>query len=90
VADPADQRLVRQAGKSFRDVRSGHVRGDPPRDLARDMHFEAFAQSTQYREPNVKSFTTFGCLDRVKIGTITPIEIVADSTRSSFGGHARR
>jgi Lrp/AsnC family transcriptional regulator, leucine-responsive regulatory protein len=42
--------------------------------LARDMHdFESFAQSTLYAEPNVKSFTTFVCLDRVKVGTSTPI-----------------
>ncbi|MEO8550708.1 MAG: Lrp/AsnC family transcriptional regulator [Kofleriaceae bacterium] len=42
--------------------------------LARDMQdFEAFADESLYSDPNVKSFTTFVCLDRVKVGASTPI-----------------
>ncbi|HEU4731541.1 MAG TPA: Lrp/AsnC family transcriptional regulator [Kofleriaceae bacterium] len=43
--------------------------------LARDIQdFEAFAHQMLYGDPNVKSFTTFVCLDRVKVGTATPID----------------
>jgi len=43
--------------------------------LARDMRdFEAFGQSALYSNPNVKSFTTFVCLDRIKVGLTTPID----------------
>jgi DNA-binding Lrp family transcriptional regulator len=42
--------------------------------LARDMAgFEAFAQEALYSDANVKSFTTFVVLDRVKVGSLTPI-----------------
>jgi Lrp/AsnC family transcriptional regulator, leucine-responsive regulatory protein len=42
--------------------------------LARDIaDFEAFAQRALYSDANVKSFTTFVCLDRVKVGVGTPI-----------------
>ncbi len=41
--------------------------------LARDMQdFEAFAQATLYSDDNVKSFTTFVVLDRVKVTLATP------------------
>jgi len=44
--------------------------------LARDMqHFEAFTQDALYDDPNVRGFTTFVSLDRVKVGTSTPIDI---------------
>jgi Lrp/AsnC family transcriptional regulator, leucine-responsive regulatory protein len=43
--------------------------------LAHDIQdFEAFAQQMLYADANVKSFTTFVCLDRVKVGTTTPID----------------
>jgi len=43
--------------------------------LARDVaDFESFAQAMLYSDDNVRSFTTFVVLDRVKIGTATPIE----------------
>jgi DNA-binding Lrp family transcriptional regulator len=46
--------------------------------LARDMQdFDAFTGETLYRDPNVKSFTTFVCLDRAKVGVSTPIAGVA-------------
>jgi Lrp/AsnC family leucine-responsive transcriptional regulator len=42
--------------------------------LAHDIQdFEAFAQDALYSELNVKAFTTFVCLDRVKVGTTIPI-----------------
>lgn len=42
--------------------------------LARDIQdFEAFAEEALYSDANVKSFTTFVCLDRVKVGLATPI-----------------
>jgi Lrp/AsnC family transcriptional regulator, leucine-responsive regulatory protein len=42
--------------------------------LVRDMaDFEAFAGDTLYSDANVKSFTTFVVLDRVKVGVATPI-----------------
>jgi Lrp/AsnC family transcriptional regulator, leucine-responsive regulatory protein len=42
--------------------------------LVRDMaDFESFAQDTLYCDANVKSFTTFVVLDRVKVGVATPI-----------------
>ncbi|HET9992910.1 MAG TPA: Lrp/AsnC family transcriptional regulator, partial [Kofleriaceae bacterium] len=42
--------------------------------LARDMQdFDAFTQRALYSDPNVKSFTTFVCLDRVKVSTSVPI-----------------
>ena len=42
--------------------------------LARDMQdFEAFAQQTLYSDPNVKSFTTFVCLEPVKVSAAVPI-----------------
>ena len=42
--------------------------------LARDMRdFEAFARDTLYSDANVKSFTTFVCLDRVKVTSTVPI-----------------
>jgi DNA-binding Lrp family transcriptional regulator len=42
--------------------------------LARDMQdFDAFTGETLYSDPNVKSFTTFVCLDRAKVGVSTPI-----------------
>jgi DNA-binding Lrp family transcriptional regulator len=44
--------------------------------LARDVQgFEAFAQSALYSDPNVKSFTTFVCLDRIKAGALIPIDL---------------
>lgn len=44
--------------------------------LARDMQdFEAFAQAALYSDTNVKSFTTFVCLDRAKFGASTPIDL---------------
>jgi DNA-binding Lrp family transcriptional regulator len=43
--------------------------------LARDIQdFEAFAHETLYNDANVRSFTTFVTLDRVKIGMATPID----------------
>ena len=43
--------------------------------LARDMHdFEAWAQEVLYADGNVKTFTTFVSLDRVKVGVHTPID----------------
>ncbi|MEO8705719.1 MAG: Lrp/AsnC family transcriptional regulator, partial [Kofleriaceae bacterium] len=43
--------------------------------LARDIQdFEAFAQTALYSDANVKSFTTYVCLDRVKVGSATPID----------------
>jgi Lrp/AsnC family leucine-responsive transcriptional regulator len=43
--------------------------------LAHDIQdFEAFAQQMLYTDANVKSFTTFVCLDRVKVGTTTPVD----------------
>jgi DNA-binding Lrp family transcriptional regulator len=42
--------------------------------LARDIRdFEAFANDTLYSDSNVKSFTTFVCLDRAKVGVSTPM-----------------
>jgi DNA-binding Lrp family transcriptional regulator len=42
--------------------------------LARDMQdFDAFAQQALYSDANVKSFTTFVCLDRVKASASVPI-----------------
>lgn len=42
--------------------------------LARDMaDFEAFAQDALYADTNIRSFTTFVVLDRVKVGLATPI-----------------
>jgi Lrp/AsnC family transcriptional regulator, leucine-responsive regulatory protein len=42
--------------------------------LARDIQdFEAFAQEALYADANVKSFTTYVCLDRVKTGSAVPI-----------------
>lgn len=50
--------------------------------LARDMQdFEAFAQGALYNEANVKSFTTFVCLERVKVGASTPIDVEEDLGR---------
>jgi DNA-binding Lrp family transcriptional regulator len=47
--------------------------------LARDMQdFEAFAQAMLYGDPNVKTFTTFVCLDRVKVGTSSPLDVEPD------------
>lgn len=37
------------------------------------LDFEAFAQQALYSEVNVKSFTTFVCLERVKVSTTAPI-----------------
>ena len=37
--------------------------------------FEAFAQAALYDDTNVRSFTTFVSLDRVKVGTSTPIDL---------------
>jgi DNA-binding Lrp family transcriptional regulator len=43
--------------------------------LSRDVHdFETFAQATLYNDENVRTFTTFVVLDRVKVSTATPIE----------------
>jgi Lrp/AsnC family leucine-responsive transcriptional regulator len=43
--------------------------------LSRDVRdFEAFAQATLNGDDNVRSFTTFVVLDRVKVTTATPIE----------------
>jgi Lrp/AsnC family leucine-responsive transcriptional regulator len=43
--------------------------------LSRDIHdFEAFAQATLYSDDNVRTFTTFVVLDRVKVSTATPVE----------------
>lgn len=42
--------------------------------LARDMQdFDAFTQQELYSDANVKSFTTFVCLDRVKTGVSVPV-----------------
>ncbi len=42
--------------------------------LARDMRdFETFAHDALYSDPNVKSFTTFVCLDRVKVTATVPL-----------------
>ena len=42
--------------------------------LARDMQdFDAFAQQALYSDANVKSFTTFVCLERVKVSAAVPI-----------------
>ena len=42
--------------------------------LARDMQdFDAFAQQALYSDANVKSFTTFVCLERVKVSASAPI-----------------
>jgi DNA-binding Lrp family transcriptional regulator len=47
--------------------------------LARDMQdFEAFTEAALYSDANVKSFTTFVCLDRVKVGASTPIAVEPD------------
>ena len=44
--------------------------------LARDMQdFQAFAQESLHDDANVRTFTTFVSLDRVKVGTSTPIDI---------------
>jgi Lrp/AsnC family leucine-responsive transcriptional regulator len=44
--------------------------------LARDMQdFEAFANSELYGDSNVKSFTTFVCLERVKVGASVPLDL---------------
>ncbi|HEY2514446.1 MAG TPA: Lrp/AsnC family transcriptional regulator [Polyangiaceae bacterium] len=46
--------------------------------LARDMQdFQAFAEEALSDDANVRSFTTYVSLDRVKVGTSTPIEGVA-------------
>jgi len=43
--------------------------------LSHDIHdFERFAQATLYSDDNVRTFTTFVVLDRVKFTTATPIE----------------
>jgi len=43
--------------------------------LSRDVaDFESFAQTTLYSDDNVRAFTTFVVLDRVKHSTTTPIE----------------
>jgi DNA-binding Lrp family transcriptional regulator len=43
--------------------------------LSRDIRdFETFAQATLYSDDNVRTFTTFVVLDRVKFTTATPIE----------------
>lgn len=42
--------------------------------LARDMQdFDAFTQQALYSDANVKSFTTFVCLDRVKVSASVPL-----------------
>ncbi|HEV7555988.1 MAG TPA: Lrp/AsnC family transcriptional regulator [Kofleriaceae bacterium] len=42
--------------------------------LVRNMRdFEAFAEQALHGEPNVRSFTTFVCLDRVKVGMTVPL-----------------
>jgi DNA-binding Lrp family transcriptional regulator len=47
--------------------------------LARDMQdFEAFADTTLYADANVKSFTTFVCLERVKVGASAPLDVEPD------------
>lgn len=44
--------------------------------LAHDMQdFEAFAQAALYSDANVKTFTTYVCLDRVKVGMSAPLEV---------------
>lgn len=46
--------------------------------LARDVRdFDAFAQEAFHDDANVRSFTTFVSLERVKVGTSTPIDIPA-------------
>ena len=43
--------------------------------LSRDIHdFESFAQATLYSDDNVRTFTTFVVLDRVKFTAATPSE----------------
>jgi Lrp/AsnC family transcriptional regulator, leucine-responsive regulatory protein len=43
--------------------------------LARDIDdFESFARQALYDEARVKSFTTFVCLSRAKVGLLTPID----------------
>lgn len=43
--------------------------------LARDMRdFEQFAQRDLYADPNIRSFTTYVALDRVKTGASVPID----------------
>jgi DNA-binding Lrp family transcriptional regulator len=43
--------------------------------LARDMKdFEAFGERALYSDSNVRGFTTFVSLERIKIGLATPIE----------------
>jgi DNA-binding Lrp family transcriptional regulator len=50
--------------------------------LAHDVaHFDAFTQSVLYDDANVRSFTTFVCLDRVKVGTSVPLERPASRRR---------
>lgn len=44
--------------------------------LARDIQdFETFARGALYDDANVRSFTTFVSLDRVKVGLATPIDL---------------
>lgn len=43
--------------------------------LARDMRdFEQFAQRELYADPNIRGFTTFVALDRVKTGAVVPVD----------------
>jgi Lrp/AsnC family transcriptional regulator, leucine-responsive regulatory protein len=43
--------------------------------LARDMQdFDAFTQAALYDDGNVRAFTTYVCLDRVKTGSAVPID----------------
>jgi DNA-binding Lrp family transcriptional regulator len=44
--------------------------------LTRDMRdFESFAERELYADPNIKGFTTFVALDRVKTGASVPIDL---------------
>jgi DNA-binding Lrp family transcriptional regulator len=46
--------------------------------LARDVDdFEAFAERELHADPNVRGFTTFVTLDRVKVGVAVPIDLAA-------------
>jgi DNA-binding Lrp family transcriptional regulator len=58
--------------------------------LARDMaDFEAFAQAALYSDANVKSFTTYVCLDRVKVGAGSPIDAADNDPRPARPRRAR-
>jgi Lrp/AsnC family transcriptional regulator, leucine-responsive regulatory protein len=59
--------------------------------LARDMQdFEAFAERELYVDANVRSFTTFVSLDRVKVGTSVPIDLPAAPAPAPVGARRTR